>query len=579
MEKIIDKWRAFTKNKTRLSLKLKFYLSEKKYKSKKLFFKNWLQKFNQILDSKQTESNITTFFDSKIKTKSFVFWRKFTQKSKDCNRKKMHFNLFYQEKIKRKCFHNWGKFINHSKFSQNHQKLIIFKQALFTKKCFLSQWRKLFLKFYRAESFYLQRRKELFFSLFIKNIFENRQKNKFADNLFVKRMGPKVFLVIKSFFIRCHEKKLIRSKREYLSDLFENKIKKNVLSFFKGKNERKKLVILQAKNYFSFKIKHKIFGEWANYFQKKSNLLKKEQIILTRQNKLKKMIFMNNLKKSFCEKISKQEKKEKAYEFFQKKIREKLMNFLKKLHLKNSFNKANKISIIMKKKKKFLLLWDKCLRNQKLIKEFTEKTRISCLFFSFSKLKKNTIISKKHKSIFHYFLYKKQNILFGKLKKCCFDKIQQKNQYYEKLRVLKQNKCKKILQRLKCYCLIKKKKKEIISYIQNKRVFHVCKLFFEELKNFDHLKLLKDQMIKQFRYKSNLKFLQEILQQFKKTTEKIMNKRKYKEKIMCYFQYKLLGKAFMQLKECLDKNIDKKYQLRDLALKYALQEKEKILFE
>ena len=579
LEKVLENWGCFSKNKSRLNRKLKFYLIEKKYKSKKYFFKNWVKKFQHVFHSKKIETNIEAYFLSKIKLKCFVLLHNYMIKSKNYNLKKLHSKMFYQEKIKKQILGNWNENIRKKKRDLSNQKIIICRERLFTKQVYLVFWKNLFQKINKAKRFYIQKRKEWFFSLLINNAFENRKQNEIATKLFVQKSAPKIFRALKIWFIRCHEKKLIESKTEYLSKLIGNKIKISVLNYFKQKNERRKLVIMQAKNYFSFNVKRKIFSEMNNFIKKKHVLINNAISFQQYQKMKKKKLFLKLWRNSFNNKCFINQSKNVALLFYKKNLRRKLLNFLMNFVLKNFSKKSTKMSLIMKRKKKFLNLWIESYHTQNIIESFQEKIKKSIFLKSFSKIYKNMQTAKKRKSILNYFILQKKNLLFGKLKRFCEERYQTRKKFHAKVQILKLNQSNKIFQRLKCYALIKKKKKEIIKYIRNKRIYQICKLFFDELKNFDHFKTLKDQMIEQFRYKSNLKFLQRLLQNLNKITEKLKIRRQYKEKIINYFQYKTLGQTFNKLKNSVNRNNDSKNQFKFLALAYKSQYNQNFIHE
>ena len=105
-----------------------------------------------------------------------------------------------------------------------------------------------------------------------------------------------------------------------------------------------------------------------------------------------------------------------------------------------------------------------------------------------------------------------------------------------------------IFRKLLCFSLIKRKRREIIKILENKRLEVISRLFLDELKNLDKFRELKREMLEKFLYKSGLKLCNRILEELRIFGLKNKGKRLYHEKIRDFMGIKRKSRVFEKIK-------------------------------
>lgn len=167
---------------------------------------------------------------------------------------------------------------------QSYKKIIISKDNYFKKCSYFRNWISVFRKYHISSKFFLQKRKEIIFSLFVKNLFDYRLKSKIADN----HLKNNEFLLMAKFFktwmFFTKQKKSLLIKQQYLKNIVYKNGTKSVLNFLEYKLNNNRQINLQARNYFLFHFKEKLFRKWKKII----NILKNESV--------KRFFFQNTMK-------------------------------------------------------------------------------------------------------------------------------------------------------------------------------------------------------------------------------------------------------------------------------------------
>lgn len=571
MENIFEKWSIISKKNLSLKRKMKFYHCEQKHQIKKSCFKFWLKKFRSHLHTQHLEYNIETYYFYNMKKKVIFILSNYVQKKQINAEKKIKAKTFYSKTLLRKIFNEFNNFFIVLRKLQSYNKIIISKNNYFKKCSYFRNWISVFRKYHISSKFFLHKRKEIIFSVFVKNLFDYRLKSKIAGKHLKNNEFPWMEKFFKTWMFFTKQKKYISIKQQYLKNIVWKNETKSVLNFLKYKLKNNRQINLQARNYFLFHFKEKLFRKWKKII----NILKKESV--------KKFFFQHTLKfnqkkiylRLWQEKLLLKKNfrylKMMASKFLSKKYKQKVFQGI--LFLAGKIKKEVKLlkEILFKRKLKFLKFWELSFHTNQILQKFQEKNKKRLKLNVFSKIIQLFANKSREKSVFDNCKNKCINMFFNLWRLSYCKKQCYKYNLKNKLMAFEKNKIKTIFLRLKCFSLLKGRRKEIIKYFQNKRVLKYCKIFFINTKPFEQCKLIKDQMIIQFKYKSKLKLMQKTLQLLRNVTKKNVFRRNYYDKIFSFFQLKFMGKIFREIHKITFEKLNFNIDFQNFSSRYQLK--------
>jgi len=545
IEKIIEEWRNFSKKKASFSRKMQFLNIEGKSQKKKFFFRFWLKKSRNFKALRDLEENIEKISNNKRKKQVFNVWKEEITRKRGIYRKNYEIIAFFQRKKIEEVFRKLRENSFFKSQLKNKTFLLKNRHLAIEKGLIMRKWLEITKSLRKADNYREISLKQRAFSAISCNFLEISSKIKL---FLMKTLYNKAFFSMKLYRIHNREARLLRKKSDFLEKSLEKTIKNRVFACFLIDLQRKRLIYQQSKDYFSYHLMRKSLELLKSHFLLRKLDFHREILLRKSRETHMKSIYM----KLWAFKLrERKEEISKEKNIIRKRlllIKNKSFIALKRFYEKKRAFRGKTEEIKRNLLRNKLILWRKTWNYQEKIKNLKEKKDFKAKRFVFLRIYEKYSRNRCKSSIFQAFSMKKLDFCFKTLKSYFLSRKSQMKTLQNIKKTLFLKKKLMIFRKLLCFSLIKRKRREIIKILENKRLEVISRLFLDELKNLDKFRELKREMLEKFLYKSGLKLCNRILEELRIFGLKNKGKRLYHEKIRDFMGIKRKSRVFEKIK-------------------------------